>query len=177
MAFSKLLQCDAASVTPDKAIAAIMAEINRLQNNEGLSLSSAWQQIKTLEPELFSRVSLAESSAALPNEDEMTGVPKFDASPANKPFIARALCLPADVDDSLLKAAWLANCGQTASFNPQRVFLGVQGFIMQTEGLDVIAARSEMMDKFKALCEAAGQMPVIQKGAKEGSGSGIFSAV
>ncbi len=157
--FSKLLQLDTESVTPARAAAVFNAEVSRLVREQGLSLDAAWAQVRETEPNLFARITAESPKAPVPQEQPL------DTSPGNKIFLATLLKLPLDVDNGLLKCAFRGNGSQTASFNPQRVFLNVQSYVAQTRNWSAEAAKSWMVDNLPDLCQAAGQMPVIQKGA------------
>jgi hypothetical protein len=171
--FSKLLQLDTNDVTPARAAATFQKEVSRLVREDGLSLSDAWAQVKTLEPDLLARISAKNpgaDSSALPNGDGWRVPTPFSAVASNKADIARKFLLPANVDEALIKAAWRGNGSQYASVDFIKVFLGVQTQLMQTTGLSSDLARRQMYEDFPALAKTANQMPIIQGGATDTSG-------
>ena len=162
--YSKLIGFDTDNCSPDKAIATVMAEVNRLVREEGLSLTAAWARLKSSEPELCAKMLDEQKPAYALNNGSAPQPQTIDLTPANKMLFTTVFKLPSNTEDGLIKSAWVANSGRTDSVNYQRVFLNVQAYLAQTRNWSVEAAKSYMMDNLRDLCKAAGQMPVIQSG-------------
>ena len=160
MAFSKLIGFDTDNCSPDKAIAAVMVEVNRLVRDEGLSLSDAWARVKAIEPELCAKMNEAPSpAAALENGTGTPQPPALQTLLAQKPFAAGAFHLPVNVDNDVLEAAWRANGSQFAKVDASKVFMAVQVCVVKKTGLSASDARLQMLDDYPELCQFAKQMP------------------
>jgi len=161
------LVCDPKEVSPARAAASFSEYAKKLAIEKGIDFTQAWNQAKTLEPELHARMC---ETTPLPNSAGLRVPPPFSAVSSNKADIARKFLLPANVDDALIEKAWQANGSQYSGVDFIKVFLAVQTYLMQTKNWNAEAAKSYMMDNFRSLCESAKQMPVLQSGATDTSG-------
>lgn len=164
--YSNLIGFDTDNCSPDKAIATVMAEVQRLVRDEGLSLSAAWARVKVTEPELCAKI-LAEPppASALENGDGTPQPPALSVLLAQKPFVAGAFHLPVNVNNDVLEKAWRANGSQFASVDANKVFMAVHMCVMKKTGLSASDARRQMIDDYPELTQFAGQMPSQQAGA------------
>jgi hypothetical protein len=149
MSFSKLLQLDTETVTPARAAAAFQAEVSRLVREQGLSLADAWAQVKSLEPDLYGRISdAAPASAALANSSPNVPVDKSFYLPMMK---------MAGATDEEFRAAWLANGAKSSPLNAQNVLTALIGLTASRQNISVATARGQMVEKFPQLAALAGE--------------------
>jgi hypothetical protein len=159
--FSKLLQLDTDVVTPARAAAVFQAEVSRLIHEHGLSLSDAWQQVKSCEPDLYNRIS-AKSTAPAPaplannaSFGDLSGV-----VPAAKQFYLLMMKLPNDTTDAEFARAWKANGFKAAPLNAQDVLAALIGFEASRSNVSIAIARRTVIEKFSTLAAAAGETAV-----------------
>jgi hypothetical protein len=151
--FSKLLQLDTDSVTPERAATAFLAEVNRLVREQGLSLSTAWQQVKSLEPELCERFSQKAPAESAPLANTETGT----AVPAGKAFYLPLMQLPADTTDQEFSVAWKANGCQASPLDAKNMFMALVVSAAKQNNVTVAIARRMIQDRFTTLAAVAGQ--------------------
>jgi hypothetical protein len=162
MPFSKLLQLDTDSVTPARAAAVFLAEVNRLVREQGMDLSSAWKVVSTCEPDLYDRLKQDPQADGEANGEVLgngaLGAPALPAAPmARKAFIAPAFHLPLNVSDHVFDVAWQANGRQGVTVDSRKIFLALCTDLMKQKGVRVADARRELQENYPQLCRAAGQ--------------------
>lgn len=156
---SKLLGVDPATVTQARAVAAWMAEVNKLVREQGMSLSAAWAQLRETEPEVLDRINEKPENGAALGNSATPQPPALATLLANKPFIAGALHLPGTVEDEILRVAWIGAGSQSVHVDPVKVFMAIQVYFMKKKGLTAPDARIEVCDKFPELALFAKQTP------------------
>jgi hypothetical protein len=155
--FSKLLQLDTDVVTPARAAAAFQAEVSRLVREQGLSLSDAWQQVKSSEPELYARISAkpaAPAPSTLANSFQNPPVPL-----AQKSLLLPAFHLDPNTPDNVFSVAYQANGNRAINVDSKKVFLALLANTMKTQGVNVGAARRMLCEEQPLLARAADQTP------------------
>lgn len=157
---SPQLGCDPKEVSPARAGAAFSEYAKKLATDRGIDFTQAWNQAKLLEPELHTRMCETTPAGASPLSNGGTpGPAQTDWLLANKPFIATAFHLPANVDNGVLTAAFKGNGNQFVKVSADKVFLAVQTYLMQKNGLTAAIAHGQMLADYPELALFAKQTP------------------
>lgn len=155
MAFSKLAHRNTEDMTQSHAASVFQAEVSRLVREQGMSLSEAWAQVKSTEPELYDRIGQKDKATAASALGNAT--PVVTAPLSSKAFLLPRFHLPESTSDDVFTQAYAANGNQAARVDSQKIFMGLVAYTMKQKGVNVDAARRQIQEDFPALAAAAGQ--------------------